>query len=290
MDIPETDISGIEMPDAALGFRVQQYGIRNFLGLFTKRQALSLGVFAEEVERIRDEIADIGRNARLPNDQRRLFEGGSGAEAYADAITCMLGLCVGKMAQSNNILVRWFVDPRNGSGKATPSFDRHAMPMVWDFVETNPFGGSVGDWTGPVLETALRALDLCVPQGSPAAVQQSDARNASLSLSGPTLVATDPPYYANIGYADLSDFFYQWIRPALKKVFPQLLATLATPKEKELIATPFRHDGSTQKADEYFRAGFSHIFHDLADKADHRFPILIVYALKQADEIGRAHV
>lgn len=282
--IPEADISGIEMPNAALGFRVQQYGIHNFLGLFTKRQALALGVFAEEVERVRDEIADIARDARFPNDKRRLHEGGSGAEAYADAITCMLGLCVGKMAQSNNILVRWFVDPRNGSGKATPSFDRHAVPMVWDFVETNPFGGSVGDWTGPVLETALRALDLCVSQASPASVQQSDARDVSLSLSRPTLVATDPPYYANIGYADLSDFFYQWIRPSLRRVFPHLLETMATPKEKELIATPFRHDGSTQKADEYFRLGFSHIFHDLAEKADQRFPILIVYALKQADE------
>lgn len=283
-EIPETELVGIDMPDAALGFRVQQYGIHNFLGLFTKRQAFSLAVFADEVEKIREEILQIAREGLFPRDQRRLFEGGCGSEAYADAITTMLGLCVGKMAQSNNILVRWFVDPRNGSGKATPSFDRHAVPMVWDFVETNPFGGSVGDWTGPVMETALRAFDLCVAQGNPAVVQQSDARDVSSSVSGSTLIATDPPYYANIGYADLSDFFYQWIRPALRKVFPQLLSTVATPKEKELIATPFRHQGSTEIADEYFRSGFCHIFHDLADKTDGRFPILIVYALKQADD------
>jgi putative DNA methylase len=284
LSAPDIQLSGIEMPEAALGFRVQQYGIKDFLGLFTKRQALALQVFSEEVANISVDIAEAANKSGMRSDGLRLRDGGSGSEAYADAITTVLGLCVGKMAQSNNILVRWFIDPRNGSGKATPSFDRHAVPMVWDFVETNPFGGSVGDWTGPVLETALRAFDLCVPAGVPAQVEQSDARDVGVTINQSTLVATDPPYYANIGYADLSDFFYQWIRPALRSVYPSLLSTLATPKQNELIATPYRHGGDTLQADKYFRSGFADAFRTLGEKSDPRFPILIVYALKQADD------
>jgi putative DNA methylase len=188
------------------------------------------------------------------------------------------------MAQSNNILVRWFIDPRNGSGKATPAFDRHAVPMVWDFVETNPFGASVGDWSGPVLETALRAFDLCVPDGLPTRITQRDARDIAQEIPANALIATDPPYYANIGYADLSDFFYLWLREALRPIFPALLSTVATPKADELIATPHRHRGSVEGANEYFRAGFSTVFGSLARKADPRFPLLIVYAIKQAEE------
>jgi adenine-specific DNA methylase len=180
--IEDLHVNGIQMPDAALGFRVQQYGITNFLDLFTKRQAISLQTFAEEVAAIREEIVADARNAGMPDDQLGLESGDTGAHAYADAILCVLGLCVGKMAQSNNILVRWFIDPRNGSGKATPAFDRHAIPMVWDFVETNPFGGSVGDWTGPVLETALRAFDLTVSSGIPTKILQLDARKVGARL------------------------------------------------------------------------------------------------------------
>jgi putative DNA methylase len=217
-----------------------------------------------------------------------LEDGGTGAHAYADAVTAVLGLCVGKMAQSNNILVRWFIDPRNGSGKATPAFDRHAVPMVWDFVETNPFGGSVGDWTGPVLETALKAFDLCVTDGPPATVKQCDARLVGSNLTQGAMIATDPPYYANIGYADLSDFFYQWIRPSLRSVFPRLLGTVATPKADELIATPFRYNGSNEQANRYFRSGFGDVFGSLGAGADQRFPMLIVYALKQAEDSEEA--
>jgi putative DNA methylase len=236
------------------------------------------------VASIRDEIvADACRRAGL-EDEPLTLEGGTGAVAYADAVTAVLGLCVGKMAQSNNILVRWFIDPRNGSGKATPAFDRHAVPMVWDFVETNPFGGSVGDWTGPILETALKAFDLCVTDAPPAEVEQCDARIVGSGFRSGALIATDPPYYANIGYADLSDFFYLWIRPALRNVFPRLLGTVATPKSDELIATPYRHDGSSEQASNYFRTGFTDVFRSLSKKADERFPILIVYALKQAEE------
>lgn len=284
LGVPPLDLRGIEMPGAALGFRVQQYGINNFLDLFTRRQAFSVNAFAESVREIREEIIQDAIAAGMKNDSVSLESGGSGAVAYADAITGFLGLCVGKLAQSNNILVRWFIDPRNGSGKATPAFDRHAIPMVWDFVETNPFGGSVGDWMGPVLETAMKALELCPTSGEPAEVRQQDARDVAKTISFNSLVATDPPYYANIGYADLSDFFYLWERVALRDAFPQLFGTMATPKSAELIASPYRHDGSTDAANEYFRSGFSEVFGELAKSVDPRFPMLIVYAIKQSEE------
>ncbi len=283
-DVPSAHVSGIELPEAALGFRVQQYGLKNFLDLFTKRQIHTLSTFARLIPTVHRQIVSDAIAAGLTDNDISLEAGGSGARAYADAVAAVLGLCVGKMAQSNNILVRWFIDPRNGSGKATPAFDRHAIPMVWDFVETNPFGGSVGDWSGPVLETALRAFDLLVTDAPPAVVLQEDARIAAARLPTNSVIATDPPYYANIGYADLSDFFYLWLREALKPAFPELFNTIATPKDNELIATPFRHGGSADRANEYFRSGFAEVFQPLAEKADPRFPFLIVYAIKQAEE------
>lgn len=283
-DAPRTDMPGIEMPDAALGFRVQQYGLKNFLDLFTRRQGAALETFARLVSEVHQEILTDAVNSGFPDDGVPLEENGTGARAYADAVTAVLGLCIGKMAQSNNILVRWFVDPRNGSGKATPAFDRHAVPMVWDFVETNPFGGSVGDWSGPVLETALKAFDLVAGDGIPAEVLQRDARTIADTLPANAMIATDPPYYANIGYADLSDFFYVWLRESLKSSFPTLFRTVASPKNDELIASPFRHAGDTEKANQYFRNGFGDVFGRLSEKVDERFPILIVYAIKQSEE------
>ena len=282
--VPPIELSGIEMPEAALGFRVQQYGINNFRDLFTRRQAFAVNTFAESVRTIRNEIIRDAIAAGMDVDELSLESGGLGAVAYADSISGFLGLCIGKLAQSNNILVRWFIDPRNGSGKATPAFDRHAVPMVWDFVETNPFGGSVGDWMGPVLETAMKALELCSESGTPAEVVQQDARDVAQSISFNSLIATDPPYYANIGYADLSDFFYLWLRVALRDAFPKLFGTMATPKNAELIASPFRHEGSISAANEYFRAGFSDVFGKLARRVDPTFPMLIVYAIKQSEE------
>lgn len=284
LDVPPTEMPGIVMPEAALGFRVQQYGLKNFLDLFTRRQAYALHTFCSNLAVIHKEILSDAIAAGFSDDNATFEAGGCGARAYADAIAAALGLCIGKMAQSNNILVRWFIDPRNGSGKATPAFDRHAIPMVWDFVETNPFGGSVGDWSGPVLETALKAFDLLATDAPPAEVFQQDARIAASHLPQNAIVATDPPYYANIGYADLSDFFYLWLRQALRSIFPELLRTIATPKNDELIATRFRHGGSDERANEYFRNGFADVFEQLSKRADPRFPFLIVYAIKQAEE------
>jgi len=277
------------MPERALGFRVQEYGLRQFSDLFTIRQITALDTFASCVAETHKVIVQDALNAGREPDNIPFVSGGKGARAYADAITTMLGICIGKLAQSNNTLVRWFIDPRNGSGKATPAFDRHAIPMVWDFVEVNPFGGSTGDWILQI-ETAIRALALIDPYGPPTQVRQLDARSLHLFIDQNIAVATDPPYFANIGYADISDFFYIWLRRALKEIYPDLFATLATPKASELIATPYRHDGNTDTAKAYFREGFQEVFSNIAKHQRQDIPISIIYAFKQEedDEAGTA--
>ncbi len=272
------------LPKKALGFRVQEYGFSRFGDLFTARQKQSLATFADMVDKIAEEIEREALQCGMPSRTDGIPEPKGNAKAYADAVVTFLGLCVGKLAQSNNVLVRWYIDSRNGSGQPLPAFDRHAVPMMWDFTETNPFGGSVGDWLQQV-ETALRALDWVEPYAPPADVRQLDARAVgNISISGP-VVATDPPYFANIGYADLSDFFYVWLRRALRRVYPTLFATLLTPKETELIASPFRHENKTG-ADLYFRAGFTEVFTGLCRTHRPDIPMTIVYAYRQTEEKG----
>lgn len=272
-----------ELPARALGFRIQEYGLTEYAQLFTRRQTCALSTFAALVAKSRERVLADALAAGFSSDERRLHDGGTGAAAYADAVTTMLGICIGKLAQANNILVRWFIDPRNGSSKAVQAFDRHAVPMVWDFAETNPFGGSVGDWISSVVSTGLRALDLVEPTGPPVRTYQVDARALASIVSGNAMVATDPPYYGNIGYADLSDFFYVWLRPALRSVHPSLFATLLTPKTNELIATPFRHGGDKTAAEQYFREGFTEVFSNLAKLNRPDVPLTVVYAFKQQE-------
>jgi putative DNA methylase len=271
------------MPDQALGFRVQEYGFSKFADLFTQRQIVALETFATLVKEVHGVVISDALEAGYNPDDSPLNEGGKGARAYADSVVTMLGLCVGKLAQSNNALVRWYVDSRNGAGQALPIFDRQTISMMWDFVEVNPFGGSVGDWSQQI-NTSLRALDLVNPYGPAAKVRQLDARALDSIELKDLVVATDPPYFANIGYADLSDFFYIWLRRALNNVHQSLFSTLATPKASELIATPFRHDGNMNDAKEYFRKGFREVFSKAAKLQRPDIPINIIYAYKQEEE------
>jgi putative DNA methylase len=282
------DARGVDLPDAALpekalGFRVQGYGVKQFSDLFLPRQVRSLTTFSELVRCVHEDILRDGIQAGLDRDPTPLEGEGRGARAYADAVTAILGLAVGRLAASNNVLVRWFIDPRSGGGKATPAFQMQTISMVWDFVETNPFAQSVGGWSGPVLESALNAFNLVAKNGQAAQVFQADAREISAQLPQGCLVATDPPYYANIGYADLSDFFYIWLRRSLRDVFPSMFATLLTPKSAELISAPYRHGNSEAAANEYFRSGFRDVFHSLAERVGGAYPLSVIYAIKQQD-------
>ncbi len=269
------------LPGKALGFRVQEYGFNAYEDLFTDRQLLALSTFADLVAEIREEIISDALGG-LPlqtagNEER--------AVVYADALVTFFGLCIGRLAQSNNSLIRWAIDPRNGSAKAVPAFDRHALAMIWDFTEVNPFGGSVGDWTKTV-DTALRALPLVNVDGPSTDVRQLDARQIGSAGIQDAAIATDPPYFANIGYADLSDFFYVWLRRALQPTYPRLFATITTPKSDELIATPFRHSGGMEAAKDYFQRGFEDVFSSIAQFQRPDIPISVVYAFKQEEGDG----
>ncbi len=252
----------LEMPEQALGFRIQLYGMTNYADLFTNRQLVVLGAFAGAVAQVPEWVRADG-----------------GDEIYARASATVLGLCVGKLATFNSTQGRWWT--RNGPSKIQPAFTRHALPMVWDFGEANPFGGSVGDWLRQVgsLSVGLSALPT---QSQHAHVYQADARQP-VRLTTPALLATDPPYFAQIGYADLSDYFYVWLRRALSSTEPDLFATVATPKATELIAAPYRHGGSKQAATDYFVSGFTEAFHNLAAACTVDLPMLVVYAHRQEE-------
>jgi putative DNA methylase len=253
------------LPDKALGFRVQAYGVRSQRDLYLPRQLATLESFASA-------IADVPRQVGADG----------GDELYGKTIASILGLALGKLAQSNSTQVRWNVRS-SGSSKAEPAFGRHAMPMVWDFVETNPFGGSVGDWLGQI-ESISRGIRSLPESGPPARVTKADARSASHVVAGSSIVVTDPPYFDQIGYADLSDYFYVWHRKALRDVHPDLYQTILTPKDEELIATPYRHDGNGEMAASYFIEGFTQTFKSLRAAVSDEYPLLIVYAHRQEEK------
>ncbi|GIW77357.1 MAG: hypothetical protein KatS3mg104_2420 [Phycisphaerae bacterium] len=211
-------------------------------------------------------------------DDVPLRDGGTGAQAYAEAVGVYLAFAVDKCADYWSSICSW-----NSSGeKMRNTFGRQAIPMMWDFAEANPFCDSSGNWMAMV-DWTWKALE-AAPARAGGAAAQDDAQSQSISTG--KLVSTDPPYYDNIGYADLSDFFYVWLRRSLRPVFPDLFATLAVPKAEELVATPYRH-GSKEKAEQFFLDGMTQAMHRLAEQAHPAFPVTIYYAFKQAETPGR---
>ncbi len=256
---------------------VSNYGFDAYGDLFTDRQLVALTTFSDLVQEARERVKSDAISAGLPDDHQPLAKAGAGATAYADAVGVYLGLVVSKQTIFLVTQARW----RAGEGKSAPAFGRQALPMVWDFAELNPFAGAGGDFLG-IVDGAMKTL-INSPPPVQGRVEQADA--ATQRLSTDRLVSTDPPYYDNIGYADLSDFFYVWLRRSLKPVFPDLFATLAVPKAEELVATPYRH-GSKEKAETFFLDGMTQAMHRLAEQAHPAFPVSIYYAFKQAESDG----
>ena len=269
----------VEFFQQALGFRVGNYGMSMWGDLFTPRQLVALttfsGLVSEATERGRNDAAAAG----LPDDDRPLRDGGTGATAHAHAVAVYLAFAVSKAADRNTALCVW----EQKMDRLRGTFGRQALPMVWDYVETNPFSGAGGDIYGTV-RSLCEVLDKFIP-GTIGAVAQTDATQQTLSLN--RVVSTDPPYYDNIGYADLSDFFYAWLRRSLKLLFPELFATLAVPKAEELVATPYRH-GSKEAAEAFFLEGMTQALCRLSEQAHPGFPVTIYYAFKQSETKGEA--
>ena len=270
---PDTDL-----PERALGFRVQEYGMREWRDLFTSRQLVALEAFSDLVSKAQQAIAKDALRAGWTVEGSGLAEGGTDALAYAQAVGVYLGLCVSRQANRTSTLSFW----HSGRSTVEQVFARQALPMVWDFCEANPFSSSSGNFIGQV--GYLSKVVAASPQTTRASsASQQDARTLSCAVE--RVVSTDPPYYDNIGYADLSDFFYVWLRRSMKRTLPELFATLTTPKATELVATPYRH-GSAEAAEEFFLQGMAEALDRLANKTHPAFPVTIYYAYKQSERRG----
>jgi len=270
---PEWRPSG-EVPARLTGGTCVPYGLKEWGDLFTPRQLVALTCFSDLVHEARARVKADALAAGRADDGLGLNGGGSGATAYADAVAVYLGIASSKATMFINTLSRW----RSGEGKTAPAFGRQAIAMVWDYADVNPFAGAGGDFQG-IVDGGVKAIASFSPavQGD---VQQQDAQSQTLSQG--KLVSTDPPYYDNIAYADLSDFFYVWLRRALRSVYPSLFASMAVPKAEELVASPYRH-GSPEAAESFFLNGMTEAMHRLAEQAHPAFPTTIYYAFKQSD-------
>ena len=265
----------VALPEKALGFRVQEYGMIRWRDLFTSRQLVALTTFSDLVGGAMKRVRTDAVAAGLPDDPRPLRDGGTGATAYAEAVGVYLAMSASRAADAWSTIVSW----RNGAEATRGTFARQALPMVWDYAEANPFSASCGNWRGACLNWVAKAVD-CLPQQRPGMAVQADSTKQDNVESA--LLSTDPPYYDNIGYADLSDFFYVWLRRSLRLVFPGLFTTLAVPKTEELVATPYRH-GSKTGAEKFFLDGMTRAIHRISDQAHPGFPVTIYYAFKQSE-------
>ena len=253
---------------------VSNYGFDIYGDLFTPRQLVTLttlsGLVVEVIERCRKDAVAAG----LADDHMGLDAGGNGAMAYAQAVAVYLSFAVDKGTNYWSSVCAW----STSTEKMISTFGRQALPMVWDYTEANPFSDSSGNWDLGI-EQAYKLIRNLNPPVKGWAIQ-SDAQTQVVSER--KVISTDPPYYDNIAYADLSDFFYVWLRKCLKPIFPNLYATLAVPKDEELVATPYRHGGKKQ-AEVFFLDGMTRAIHNLAEKAHPAFPVTIYYAFKQSE-------
>ncbi len=253
---------------------VSNYGLDAYGDLFTSRQLRALTTFSDLVQETIELVCIDALKSGMSDDNRGLNSGGTGAKAYAQAVGVYLAMAVDKTTDYNSCLVAW--SPTRDQAKTT--FARQALPMIFDFAEVNVFAGAAGD-----IEISIQGICRALPNAAPGSIGlavQGDAQTQHISLG--KVVSTDPPYFDNIGYADLSDFFYVWLRKSLRPVFPDLYATLAVPKAEELVATPYRHGGKTE-AESFFMDGMTHAMKNLAEQAHSAFPVTIYYAFKQAE-------
>lgn len=276
-----TGVPDSDLPAKALGFRIQEYGMTKWRDLFTMRQLVAVTTFSDLVSVVWGQVKSDATAAGLPDNEDGLEAGGTGAQAYADAISVYLAFAVDKVSEGSTTLCTW--SPLPSKLHVVGTFGRQALPMTWDYAEANVFADSSGNMLRMSELVANTVQQQCVISVAPGRAWQMDA--ASLKLPTPVVVSTDPPYYDNIGYADLSDFFYVWLRRSQRFIFRDLFATLAVPKAEELVATPYRH-GTKEKAEAFFLGGMTQAMHRLAEQTHPAFPVTIYYAFKQAETGG----
>lgn len=263
---PDTDL-----PEEALGFRIQNYGIRKHWQMFTPRQLTAIVTISDLAKGIQDDVVRDSVAAGLSTADAKL---------YAKTVATFLALALDRCTDFNNALCRWSASNQ----KVMNLFGRGAIPMVLDFAEANILAGSVGGWS-TCTDYVASCIEVLSTAGG-ATLGQARQIDAATSANGlrDVLVSTDPPYYDNIGYAALSDFFYVWLRRTIGDDHADLFSTVLVPKMPELTASPERFDGDKERAKEHFETGFRSVFTALRDKMDPRFPLTVYYAFKQDDE------
>lgn len=248
------------------------YGLKLISDLFTSRQLVMLTTYCESIRQVREKIYRDALAAGFGSEGKR-----SEARAYSDAVAVYLGLALSRVSSTNSSLCRW--NPHPSKESVSDVFARQAIPMVWDFAEGNPFCAGPSDY-GQSAEWIARALDALVV-GQPGFAIQADAAKVKKPLG--VVLSTDPPYYDNVGYAVLSDFFYAWLRKTVGDLYPEMFQTSLTPKAEELIADPSRHGGKAEAA-RFFRQKYEEVFTWLRNGAPDDLPVTIYYAYRQSED------
>ena len=293
----------VVLPNNPRDFKTPNYGLPTYADLFTSRQLVALTTFSDLIAGAMEQVKNdylglrasrshprhsalvkdgettylMGTHLGMDDDDEPLRDSGAGAMAYAEAVGVYLAFALSKVSNIGSSFASWM----NDRGAFRETFARQAIPMVWDFAEANPFA-DVGGSFQIALDKGTMVVGAFPAKGTGLS-SQLDA--ATQMVSSGKLVSTDPPYYDNIGYADLSDFFYIWLRRSLRLTYPEIFATLTVPKAEELVATPYRH-GSKEKAEEFFLDGMTQAMHRLAEQVHPGFPITIYYAFKQSETKG----
>lgn len=278
----------LELPKNPRNFNTLIYGLHTFGDLFTDRQLVALTMLSDLVKEVREQICCDAAQVRKVASKTTTIEG----ETYADAVATYVTIAISRLSDRNSTICSW--DVSRASTRNT--FARQAIPMTWDFAEVNPFSDSTGNFQGSInwIVEVLRNLPTLGVQGGKA--EQKDARTPFDKIDKdklPIVFTTDPPYYDNISYAELSDFFYVWLRPSLGDVYPEIFGTLATPKEQELVAAPYRFGGDKEKAKQFFEEGLNQAFQQIKNVYDLAFtlykqsnpdyPFSVFYAFKQTE-------
>ena len=266
-----------KLPNDMRAFWTPPYGLTTFGDLFTDRQLVALNTFSDLVHEARKQIEQDALAHELQIDNASLRDGGKGSKAYAEAVSVYLGFGISRLSDISNSLCVW----SSSANQAVHLFGRQAIPMVWSYAETSLFSNMAGDYRTS-LNSIIKVLLRFSPHSQGSEIQQ-DAQSAVYPKDA--VISTDPPYYDNIGYADLSDFFFAWMNPILKPLFPELFGVLATPKSEELIASPYRHGGK-EAAENFFLEGMTAAISKMASQASDAFPATIYYAFKQSEVVA----
>lgn len=259
------------------------YGFKVFGDYFTPRQLVALTTFSDLVGESRERVRQDALDAGMPDDGKGLEAGGTGATAYSEAVSVYLAFAMTRMADWGNSLCRW----ESKAHVPQQLFGRQAIPMIWDFCETNVLSESTGSYIASIMNIVSSFKKNTSENILIGIARQADAQNQTISNG--KWISTDPPYYDNIGYADLSDFFYVWLRRCIRTIYPSLFASIAVPKTEELIASPYRHGGK-EKAEAYFLEGMTLAIRNLAKQSHSEGILTLYYAFKQSESDSNSNI